>query len=130
MNAKNRTKNVLRRGALVLLALPVLAAGAAKLAGVPQLHESFALMGLPAWFGYFIGAAEVAGAIGLFVPVLRAWAASGLAMVMLGALGFHALYTPLSQGLPALVLLGLSLSFARRQAEPAQSPYSVCMQQG
>lgn len=129
MNKTDRkTKTWLRRAALLLLALPLLAAGAAKLAGVPQLHVSFALMGLPAWFGYFIGAAEVAGAIGLFFRPLRAWAASGIAVVMLGALGFHALYTPLSQGIPALILLALSLGFSGRSPEPTQSALSVCTQ--
>lgn len=93
----------------VLLALPLLLAGSAKLAGVPQLHASFAMMGLPAGFGYFIGAAEVAGAIGLFIEPLRRLAALGIALVMVGALGFHIGYTPLAQGLPAAILLGLSL---------------------
>ncbi|MEJ6000812.1 DoxX family protein [Paucibacter soli] len=108
---------VLRRLSLVLLALPLLAAGSAKLAGVPQLHASFALLGLPVWFGYFIGAAEVAGAIGLFIRPLRAWAAAGLAVIMAGAIYFHVLHTPLAQGLPALVLLLLSL-LVMRQARP------------
>ncbi|MEJ6003918.1 DoxX family protein [Paucibacter sp. AS339] len=129
MNTTDRnTKTWLRRAALLLLALPLLAAGAAKLAGVPQMHISFALMGLPAWFGYFIGAAEVAGAIGLFIWPLRAWAASGIAVVMLGALGFHALYTPLSQGIPALILLVLSLGFSGRSPKHTQSALSVCTQ--
>ena len=102
-------QSLLRGLPLVLLAIPLLLAGGAKLAGVPQLHASFALLGLPAWFGYFIGAAEVAGAIGLFIRPLRLLAAAGLALVMLGALGFHVMHTPLAQGIPALVLLGLSL---------------------
>jgi hypothetical protein len=118
----------LRRAALLLLALPLLAAGSAKLAGVPQLHVSFALMGLPVWFGYFIGAAEVAGAIGLFFRPLRAWAASGIAVVMLGALGFQALYTAPSEGIPALILLALSLAFAQRSPDRTQSQFSVCSQ--
>lgn len=98
----------------VLLALPLLLAGSAKLMGVPQLHASFGLMGLPVWFGYCIGAAEVAGAIGLFIPRLRRLAAAGLASIMAGALFFHLRYTPWEQGIPALVLLGLSLWLALR----------------
>lgn len=98
----------------VLLALPLLMAGAGKLAGVPALLASFAILGLPGWFGTFIGAAEVAGAIGLFIAPLRAWAAAGISVVMLGALYFHVMHTPLAQGIPALVLLGLSLWILRQ----------------
>ena len=52
--------------------------GTAKVEGVPRLLETFAIMGLPAWFGYFIGACELAGAVGLFIWVL-----------MMGALFFQ-----------------------------------------
>lgn len=93
----------------VLLALPLLMAGAGKLAGVPALLASFGILGLPNGFATFIGAAEVAGAIGLFIAPLRFWAAAGIALIMLGALYFHVVHTPLAQGIPALVLLGLSL---------------------
>lgn len=98
----------------VLLALPLLLAGSAKLLGVAQLHASFALMGLPAWFGYFIGAAEVAGAVGLFIPGLQRLAAAGLVPIMGGAVFFHLFYTPWAQGIPALIFLGLSLWLATR----------------
>ena len=43
---------------------------------VPQLHTSFAELGLPVWFGYCIGASEVAGAICLFIRPLSALAAA------------------------------------------------------
>ncbi|AEF55253.1 DoxX family protein [Marinomonas posidonica] len=81
------------------------AAGAAKLAGVEQMHLSFALMGLPAWFGYFIGACELAGAIGIWFKKLRLYAASGLAIIMLGALYFHTVYETIANGIPAIILL-------------------------
>ena len=43
------------RAAMVLVALFLVPAGSATLAGMPQMHASFAILGLPAWFGYFIG---------------------------------------------------------------------------
>lgn len=101
----------------LLLALPLMAAGVAKLAGVPQLHASFAVLGLPAWFGYFIGAAELSGAVALFIAPLRLLAASGLVLILLGAFYFHLMHTPLSQGLPALVLLGLSALVIRQDVQ-------------
>ena len=93
--------------AISLVALILLAAGGAKLAGIPEVHKSFAVLGLPSWFGYFIGACEVAGAIGLFIRPLSALAAIGISIIMLGAIYFHIYYTPLAQGVPALIVLAL-----------------------
>lgn len=90
--------------AILLLALPMGAAGVGKLMGVEMLHESFKLMGLPEWFGYFIGLCELSGALGLLIPRLSTAAASGLMLIMLGAVGFHVVFTPLSAGVPALIL--------------------------
>ena len=101
--------------ASILLGLIVGAAGIAKLMGVPMVHQSFAILGLPAWFGYFIGAAEVAGAIGLFIPPLARLAAAGLAVIGAGAVYFHVVHTPLSQAAPALVVLILALIIATRR---------------
>lgn len=88
---------------IVLSALAFLAAGAAKLMGVEMVHKSFATLGLPAFFGYFIGACEIAGAIGLFIRKLSALAAAGLALIMVGAAYYHAIYD--MQGLPAAIIL-------------------------
>jgi uncharacterized membrane protein YphA (DoxX/SURF4 family) len=100
--------------ACILLALPLVGAGGAKLAGVPQMHESFRLLGLPGWFGYFIGACEVAGAVGLFIQPLRALAAAGLCVILVGALYFHVTHPPLAAGVPALIFLLLASWIATR----------------
>ena len=95
--------------AIILVALLVGGAGAAKLAGVPALHESFATLGLPSWFGYFIGACEFAGAIGLFIRPLSALAAAGIAIIMVGAIYYHVMHTPIVEGIAGLVILLLCL---------------------
>ncbi len=101
---------------IALVALAFAAAGAAKLAGVEMMHQSFTTLGLPGWFGYFIGACEVAGAVGLFIRPLSALAAAGHAIIMVGAIYFHVVHTPVAQALPALVLLVLCLYvFVRRR---------------
>jgi uncharacterized membrane protein YphA (DoxX/SURF4 family) len=100
--------------ACTVLALPLIAFGGAKLAGVPQFHESFKVLGLPGWFGYFIGACEVAGAVALFIQPLRTWAAGGLGIIMLGALYFHVTHPPLGAGVPALIFLLLASWIASR----------------
>ncbi|SMF27309.1 DoxX-like family protein [Alteromonadaceae bacterium Bs31] len=99
-------KRILVLVPVVLLALVMIMAGAAKLAGVPELHQSFSAMGLPLWFGYFIGAAELAGGLGLLVPRLSAWAAIGLVPIMLGAAYFHIAYA-VPSAVPAFVFLAL-----------------------
>jgi putative oxidoreductase len=101
-----------------LVALYVGTGGGAKLAGVRHVHASFAEMGLPGWFGYFIGACELLGAAGLFIRPFSALAAAGIAAIMAGALYYHLTYTPIAQALPALVLILLGgYIFMRRRAE-------------
>lgn len=84
----------------ILLAVAFLAAGLMK---ITQPREKLAASGM-AWAGDFpagavkaIGAAELLGALGLILPgaldiapVLVAWAALGLALVMAGATVVHA----------------------------------------
>lgn len=91
---------------LGLSTLAFLAAGAGKLAGVPELHQSFSLMGLPVWFGYFIGISEFAGAIGLWFRKLSIYAAAGLIIIMVGAAYFHIAYA-VPSAIPAFVLIAV-----------------------
>lgn len=95
--------------AKVIIAIILLGSGGAKLAGIPELHESFRILGLPEWFGYLIGTCEISGAIGLFIRPLSALASVGIFLIMAGAMYFHVMHTPLTQGIPALVVLILSL---------------------
>lgn len=90
-----------------LTGLAFAAAGTAKLMGVPQLHASFALMGLPVWFGYLIGLCELLGAVGLFIRPFSALCASGLIIIMIGAIVFHLKYDVLANGIPAMLLTAL-----------------------
>ena len=93
---------------IILLALAMTFAGAGKLAGLPELHQSFAMLGLPSWFGYFIGAAELAAGIGLLIPRLTALAATGLIPIMIGAAYFHIAFNVPSAA-PAIIFVVLSV---------------------
>jgi uncharacterized membrane protein YphA (DoxX/SURF4 family) len=73
----------------VLLAALFAFAGLPKVTGDPRAVEGFAKGGFPGWFLLFIGAAEIAGAVGLLIPRLRFWAASGLFIIMIGAVATH-----------------------------------------
>jgi putative oxidoreductase len=99
-----RAKNRLLVLAVALVVLYVGAAGIAKLLGVPYVHSSFPKLGLPGWFGYFIGVCEVLGCIALLIRPLSAMASAGLAIIMVGATYYHATYTPLVQAAPAFIL--------------------------
>lgn len=78
---------------------------------------------VPALLVRFIGVAEVAGALGLILPgltriqpKLTAWAASGLALIMVQAAGFHASRGEFSNIGVNVVLLGLALLVVWGQA--------------
>ena len=51
------------RSLRILLALAFLAAGAAKVAGVPAMIQVFDALGLGQWFRYVTGVVEIVGAV-------------------------------------------------------------------
>ena len=92
----------------VVVGLAFLAAGGSKLAGAPAMVAMFAKIGFGQWFRVLTGFLEVAGAISLFLPRFAVYAASMLAVVMVGAIGFH--LTRLGGNpVPPIVLLLLAI---------------------
>ena len=78
-----RLTSTLLWAAQIPLAAMFIAFGLGKLTG-GQVQE-FGLIGAGQWLRYFVGAAELAGGIGLLTPWLAGLAAAGLAAVMAGA---------------------------------------------
>jgi uncharacterized membrane protein YphA (DoxX/SURF4 family) len=71
----------------VLLTAVFLAAGIPKLLGIePPLLQAAAMRGFPEWVRLLVGLAETIGALLLLVPAFSAFAAAGLALLMLPAL--------------------------------------------
>jgi putative oxidoreductase len=102
----------------IAIALGVLAyagAGTSKVLGVDRMVQSFTNYGLPLWFMTFIGLCEVAGAVGLLLRGLSAWAAIGLSIIMIGAIVVHLRYDGPVLALPATVLLLLMIYVARQR---------------
>jgi putative oxidoreductase len=64
------------------LALFFFVASGAKLIGTQQALEQYAMLGFGEWFRWFNGLVELAGAIGLLIPILSGLAAAGMAIVM------------------------------------------------
>lgn len=92
--ATAKTRNVLLWILCLLLAAMFLLSGSGKLANAetPQGGDwghQFVAWGYPAWFRVIVGGSEVLAAIGLLVPRVRFFAASGLVALMLGAAGTH-----------------------------------------
>ncbi len=110
MNAK--TTSVLVWIAIALGVLAYAAAGTSKVLGVDQMAQSFTHFHLPLWFMTFIGACEVAGAIGLLIRRVSALAAVCLAIIMVGAIYMHVTYDAPPMAAPAAVLLVLMLFVA------------------
>ena len=78
-----RLTSMLLWAAQIPLAVLFIAFGVAKLTGA-QVQE-FSLIGAGQWMRYLVGAAELAGGIGLLTPWLAGLAAAGLAADMAGA---------------------------------------------
>src|ERR1700704_3457642 len=72
-----------------IIAAAFLAAGAAKLAGVPFMVDLFAQIGLGQWFRVVTGAVEIAGAVALLVPGLASIGGLWLGFTMVGAVATH-----------------------------------------
>ena len=87
-----------------IVAIILIAAGTAKLFSVAELHASFSILGVPPWFGYFIGACEVLGGIGLFINPLASLAAICISIIMAGAVYFHVQYTPLYEAIMGVLI--------------------------
>ncbi len=86
-----------------IVAAAFLAAGYAKLAGVPFMVDLFAQIGLGQWFRITTGVVEVAGAIALLVPGLASIGALWLGGAMVGAVATH-LFVLHTSPVPAIVL--------------------------
>ena len=78
-----RLASTLLWAAQILLGVAFVFFGLRKLTG--GLVQEFADIGAGQWLRYFVGAAELAGGIGLLMPWLAGLAAAGLAAVMAGA---------------------------------------------
>ena len=86
-----------------ILAAAFLAAGSAKLAGIPYMVELFEQLGLGQWFRFVTGVVEVTGAIALVFPGLASIGAAWLGTTMVFAVATH-LFILHTSPVPAIVL--------------------------
>ncbi|MEE2778779.1 MAG: DoxX family protein [Acidobacteriota bacterium] len=108
---QEKTKNIVTWVVSGLVGAAFLMSGSFKVIGDPNAAaENFASFGLPSGMALFIGICEMAGGVGVLVPRLAGLAASGLIVIMLGAVYNHLVHTPPAQALPPLIL-GLLCGF-------------------
>jgi uncharacterized membrane protein YphA (DoxX/SURF4 family) len=109
--APSRARTVTAWSLQALLALVFLAAGGAKLAGVPMMVQVYDLIGVGQWFRIVTGLVEVGGAVALLIPGYAGLAALWLAGTMVGAVIAHLVVLP-TPAVPAVVLLVLTAALA------------------
>ncbi|MBN8988176.1 MAG: DoxX family protein [Rhizobiales bacterium] len=99
----------------IVIAAAFLAAGSAKLAGVPFMVDLFGQIGLGQWFRVLTGIVEVAGAIALLVPGQASIGALWLGGTMVGAVATH-LFVLHTSPVPAIILglLNAAVVYLRR----------------
>jgi uncharacterized membrane protein YphA (DoxX/SURF4 family) len=90
-----------------VLAAAFLAAGGAKLAGVPFMVQLFDQIGLGQWFRVVTGLVEVTGALALVIPGLASLGGLWLGFTMICAVATHVLVLHTSP-VPAIVLGALN----------------------
>jgi uncharacterized membrane protein YphA (DoxX/SURF4 family) len=107
MALPTRIQNITLWLVRILLALAFGAAGAAKLAGVPQMVELFDHIGVGQWFRMVTGAVELGGALLLLLRPTVFYASAVLCITMLVGVGMH-LFVVGGSPVPAAVLCLLS----------------------
>ena len=105
-----------------LVGLSQLASGTAEVAGVAEAIEGFTHLGYPAYLGYIIGPAKIAGALTLLVPRmprLKEWAYAGFVFDFAGAFLSHLYHGDGAKELaaPLVALAMLMGSYALRPAD-------------
>src|ERR1700674_3994130 len=86
MSNQRRANTALVWALSVLLAIVFLGAGIPKLLGTSTMGlQAAAMRGFPGWLREVVGVAEIAGSLALLVPSVAAYAAVGLAVLMVPA---------------------------------------------
>jgi putative oxidoreductase len=103
-----------------LVAAAFLAAGGAKLAGVPFMVQLFDQIGVGQWFRIVTGVVEIIGAVALLYPGLASIGGLWLGGTMVGAVATHLLILHTSP-VPAIILGSLSAAVVYLRRDELQA---------
>ena len=99
----------------LLLAIQFAVGGVMKLGSAESMVTLFADIGAGQWFRYVVGVLEIAGAVGLVIPLVAGVAAVGLAALMIGALVTRAVVLDGAPAIEALFLIATAaIAYDRR----------------
>jgi putative oxidoreductase len=106
----------------ILLAVAFVFVGISKLEGPSAMRwtERFVHWGYPANAQYIIGVLEILGGLGVLIPRWRRAAAATLVVLMIGALGTHAVKAEFPRLIPPLVLGGLAFLMYSARSRPGR----------
>jgi len=118
---QSRVRSVISWVIQILLAVFFILSASGKLIGRPQWIELFRHWGFPDKFYLVVGVLELLGAIGLLIPRMARYAATGLIVLMIGAIATHLINGEGLQVLrPLIFIVFLALVFYLRR--PRNSP--------
>jgi putative oxidoreductase len=108
------------RTCAIFLAVAFVFVGILKLEGPSAVRwtERFVQWGYPANARYVIGVLEILGGVGVLIPKWRRAAAATLVILMIGALGTHAVHAEFPRLIPPLVLGGLAFLMYSARPRP------------
>ena len=109
-----RAGRVARWVARIVLSAQFLVGGMLKLTGSLAMVAMFDAIGAGQWLRLFVGACEVAGAIGILIPALARLAAAGLVGLMVGAVITNVTALHISLAVPLVLLVLATLVAATR----------------
>jgi hypothetical protein len=115
-----RTRTIAGWVLSVLASMVFLFAAFPKLTGNPMAIEGFARFGLPVWFMYGVGVAEVAGVALLLFTKRRLAGAGLLGVVGIGACFEHATHAQLGMAPIPLVVAAFAVAGAFLRGAPAK----------
>lgn len=83
--SRKRVAGVVFRVVQVVLGIDFIIGGSLKLGGVPSMIDLFDRIGGGQWLRYLVGFVELAGGIGVLIPMLSGLAALGLCALLTAA---------------------------------------------
>jgi putative oxidoreductase len=106
----------------IVLAIAIIPGGVLKLVGDSAMVDLFADIGAGQWLRFLVGACEVAGGVGLLIPRVRALAALGLLLLLIGATITNVFVIDASPVLSTvLAIVALAIVLLRRHELPMRS---------
>ena len=105
--AKKITLNIIT----ILLIIAFIGAGFGKLMRTDMMVDSFDRYDIPLGLMLLLGFLELSAAIGLLIPKVRLFAATGLSIIMAGAVVVHIYHDEMEQLAGPLVLFVLLIAF-------------------